>query len=514
MKTKKAVLLCAAAMLMLLTGCTKNIKLGGQKFSEESTELAAVITAEDAEKLSLFPALKAVDLSGSGCYEEISGWSQAHPDVNVRYTVTFPDGTVAKSNVEMLTLSSLESADIPEVSRLLKYMTGLKYLSLDGSRLTGADVKALSDVYPDIEIFYSFDFLGQKVEYNCTSVSLVGLESQDLNAAAELISQLPALRTVELGNDSTTHLEWEEIKVLENACPKAEFKYRFNLYGKEFSLGALRLNLNHIPITDEGALVRRVAACMPRLSILDMDSCGVSNEGMVAIRDAFPNATVIWRVWFGGSYSVRTDVERILASNPSNGGNLTVKNTVDLKYCTKVKYMDIGHNEVLGEIPFVQYMPDLEVLIAAMDGLYDLSPLSACTKLEYLEIQTNPLITDISALAPLVSLKHLNMARNGGVTDLSPLFGMTKLERLWLGASSSYPPEQIEQIQANNPECNINTYVYNDPTEGGWRYTGSDPKVLWTTKLILHERYELLLAQFDNYDRSAYSFSWNDPMCY
>ena len=511
---KKAVLVFSAAMLVLLAGCTKNIKLSGQKFSEETTELAAVISAEEMEKLDLFPALQAVNLSGSTCYEEISHWAQAHPEKTVRYTLTFPDGTVAENDVEMLTLSSLTSADVPEVSRLLQYMTGIKYLSLEGSALSLQDVKALSDAYPGLDISYSFVFLGQTVDYHASSLSLAGLASEDVKAAEEIISQLPELAKVDLGNENTTALTWEEIAFLENACPKADFQYDFTLYGKSFSLNDKKMDLNHIPITDEGALVARVISCMPKLRYLDMDTCGVSGEAMAALRDAFPQIRVVWRIWFGEAYSVRTDVERILASNPTSGGNLTPKNTADLKYCTRVKYMDIGHNEILGDISFVQYMPELEVLIAAMDGLTDISPLSACTKLEYLEIQTNQQLTDISALAPLVNLKHLNMARNGGVTDLSPLFGMTKLERLWLGASSHYSPEQIGQIQANNPNCNINIYVYADPTEGGWRYTGSDPKVLWTTVYILHERYEELLEQFDHYDRSAYSFYWNDPKCY
>ena len=514
MKAKKTVLISAAAALVLLSGCTKSIKLGNQRFSEESTELRAVITAEDTAKLDRFPALKAVNLSGSTCYEEISRWAETHPDTDVRFSLAFPDGTVAENDVESLTLSDISSADLPEVSRLLQYMTGIKYLSLEGSLLAPGDVKALSEAFPALDIACSFDFLGQTVDYHCDSLSLKGLTSKDAQAAADLISLLPELEKIDLGDEKTTSLTWEELAMLVNARPKAEFQYDFTLYGKEVSLYSRRLDLSHTPVADEGALVRRVIPCMPRLKYLDMDSCGVSSEAMAAIRDDFPNLWVVWRIWFGEGYSVRTDVERILASNPTSGGNLTPKNTKDLKYCTKVRYMDIGHNEILGDISFVQYMPELEVLIAAMDGLSDISPISACTKLEYLEIQTNPLLTDISALASLTELKHLNMARNGGVKDLSPLFGMKKLERLWLGASSSYSQEQIAKIQENNPDCNINTYVYLDPTEGGWRYTGTDPKKFWTTEYILHERYEKLLDQFDHYDRKAYSFSWNDPKCY
>ena len=511
-KARINILLLAAALLVLLTGCAKNIKIGDGKFSEDSTEIAAVISDGETEKLDLFPSLTSADLSGSSCYEEIFAWEQAHSDVDVHFSITFPDGTTTDNKAQTLALTNLKSGDVEEVSRLLGYMSDLKQLSLEGSALSCGDVRALDDAFPEVELSYSFELLGQTVDYQCESLSLVGLSSQDVQAAASSLSQLPRLETVDLGSESTSSLTWDDIALLESSCPNVTFDYDFTLYGLSFSLSSKEMDLNHIPIADEGALVGQVVACMQALEYLDMDSCGVSSEAMAAIRDANPDVNVVWRIWFGDAYSVRTDVERILASKPTEGGNLTVKNTVDLKYCTKVKYMDIGHNEILGEISFVQYMPDLEVLIAAMDGITDISPLSACTKLEYLELQTNS-ITDISALASLVNLEHLNIARNGGITDLTPLYGMTKLERLWLGASSSYPQDQIAEIQSLVPDCVINTYVYTDPTEGGWRYTGSNPNPE-IYELYKHERYEELLEQFDNYDLSAYSFYWNDPKCY
>ena len=56
------------------------------------------------------------------------------------------------------------------------------------------------------------------------------------------------------------------------------------------------------------------------MCIRDRDYCGVSNEAMAQIRDENPNVEVVWRIWFGENYSVRTDVERILASKPTVGG--------------------------------------------------------------------------------------------------------------------------------------------------------------------------------------------------
>ena len=192
---------------------------------------------------------------------------------------------------------------------------------------------------------------------------------------------------------------------------QAQVKYSFTLYGKEYSTEDTTINLSHIPVDDGGAAVKQAMAYMPNLSNLDMDSCGVSDEDMAAIRDAYPDVKVVWRIWFGDAYSVRTDVEKILASKPSHGGMLTRDNTQSLTYCTDVKYLDVGHNDALDDISFVAYMPKLEVAILAMDNWSDATPLASCHNLEYLERQTT-LCTDLSPLSGLTNLRHLNVAYN------------------------------------------------------------------------------------------------------
>lgn len=126
-----------------------------------------------------------------------------------------------------------------------------------------------------------------------------------------------------------------------------------------------------------------------------MDNTGVSNEALAKIREEFLNIDVVWRVWFGTNYSVRTDVERILASKPTVGG--MIYDASVLQYCTKVKYLDLGHNDELPSIDFVRNMPELEVLIIAMTAVRDISPLESCPKLEYLELNS----TNIADISPL-----------------------------------------------------------------------------------------------------------------
>jgi hypothetical protein len=240
---------------------------------------------------------------------------------------------------------------------------------------------------------------------------------------------------------------------------------------------------------------------MVNLKTLDMDGCGVSNEAMAALRDSLPAVEVIWRVNFGRHYSVRTNVEMILASAPQKAGNLIHNNVYDLRYCTRVKYLDLGHNEHLDTIEFCRYMPDLEVAILAMNVVEDFSPLAECPKLEYLEL-FHTRLHDLRPLAGLKNLKYLNIAYDFAIRDISPLYELTQLERLWFGRHVPVSPEQIEEMQRCAPNCVINTSA-NDPTEEGWRdHTAPDGTP---------GRYSILREQFGYYTDNAFSFSWNDP---
>jgi len=424
---------------------TAQILLSAGSFPADSQELSAVITAEDLPLLESFAELKKADFRGSDCQQELVDWALQHPQVRVRCDVTLSDGTKLDADAKDLTLP---------------------------------------DTVPGEDL-----------------LSLV---------------LLPDLKTVELGeceDAAESPMDWEALALAETACPETEFHYAFRLYRKTFDLQSTEMDLNHITMDDEGELVKKVAACLPGLTLLDMDFCEVSDEAMEGIRNSLPNTEVIWRIWFGkgraGGYTARTNAIRILASNPDWGGELTPENTACLKYCTKVKYLDLGHNNLLTDISFVRCMPDLEVVILAMSGVKDLSPLQDCPKLEYLEIQTSA-ISDLRPLAEMKNLRHLNIAYNITVTDITPLYGLTELERLWIGCLDPVPREQIEEMQRRAPQCEINLEVMN-PTEEDWRYISFDE---WG-QATLHPRYALLREQFDYGSAPlCYNYIDSDPLYY
>jgi len=408
-----------------------------------------------------------------------------------------PDTAFAEDSTQLVIKLS------PGETELLARLPELEYCDFSGSECLD-EIYAWAEANPQVELLYTVTLPdGSVLDSNARSAVLSGMSGRDVRLAAEVLRYLPKLERIELGEERSG-LDWEDIGLLQRACPDAKIKYSFTLYGRQTDLQNTIINLSHIPVEDAGESLRQVIPYMTELSYVDMDSCGVSNEDMAKLRDEFPHVKIVWRIWFGEklSYSVRTDAERILASKPSVAGFVDEHNGAALKYCTEVRYLDLGHNAPLSDISFVSYMPKLEVAILAMNSWSDASPLASCPELEYLEMQTTE-CTDLSPLSGLRNLRHLNIACISGITDISPLYSLTELERLWLGSNNMVPWEQVEQMQKAAPNCEINTSVFDDPTGEKWRYNGQGT---W------NYRYYVLRKQFGEYKDSAFSFTWNDPL--
>ena len=268
---------------------------------------------------------------------------------------------------------------------------------------------------------------------------------------------------------------------------------------------AEKLDYRGLPIRDNGDALFSVLSCMNHCSYVDLDSTGISESSLEKLRALFPQTKIVWRVWFGENYSVRTDVERILASKPTVGG--MIKDASMLRYCTDVKYLDLGHNDDLADLSFVASMPQLEVLIIAMTGITDISPLRNCPRLEYLELNSTN-IADLSPLEKLTELHHLNIAACPRIKDIAPLYGLTELERLWIGRDTPVPEEQARHMKELVPTCKVNTTA-DDPHGDAWRFTDYDPE---EPKYYWVPRYELLRKQL-GYNYQEYSFYWLDPLC-
>ena len=366
-----------------------------------------------------------------------------------------------------------------------------------------------------------FDFKGKHYDINVTALDMTGVTREELGDVLKALPYAENLTAITLGDEKETPVEWDVITDLAKAAPNAVFDYSFGLYGQyEYNLKDEKLDLRKIPVKDNAEMVETVIPCMRNCTFLDMDSCGVDSDRMVELRDEFPDVKVVWRIEFGAgmTYSLRTDATTCLASLSGGDWGEGPRDPEDvwgLQYCTDMKYLDLGHNNNLRTVFFLEYMPNLEVLILATCHLTDISPIVHCKNLRYLELYWNPL-SDITPLAELDNMMDLMISVLPNLEDMScivPADVMPNINRLWVGTLTDVPHSQIEEFQANHPNCVVNDV--DDAVMNDWRYmeinhpesTGI-PNVLWP-------QYQEIRDIFGyDYNPACYSFAKYDPYWY
>lgn len=200
---------------------------------------------------------------------------------------------------------------------------------------------------------------------------------------------------------------------------------------------------------------------MNGLTYLNLEKCGVDSEVMAQLRDDYPETKIVWRVYFGDYFSCLTDEEMIRAIFKLHDDDVS-----ELKYCTDVKYMDIGHNDELHDISFIAYMPKLEICILSGSPTTDLSPFANCPELEFLECVYCCYIPNVDALENCTKLKYLNLSYSQ-VEDLSPLYDLP-LERFMYYDSGLSEADQ-QAMRDAHPDCWV-TFSGLNPYVLGWRY--------------------------------------------
>ena len=496
--------------------------------------------AEAAELLRQMPELKEIDLGTDGAWaedaleatrdltrEDLQTLRNAAPQAELLYRFRFCGRDFSTADEEMDLSNCQMTDDGADVRELLPLMKNCRYLDMDSCGVSDETMMEIRDEFPEMKVVWR---AGRGTAFSCRTdaqeLNLSELSHRDVADAAAMLKLLAELESVELGSDgawtgnppeltqetaseerpaeATRDLTWEDLHTLQEAAPQAQILYRFRFYGRDFTTTDEEMDLNHSPMTDNGEAVREILPLMKNCRYLDMDSCGVPSEAMAEIRDAYPDMDVVWRIWFAlGQFTVRTDIECLWCANfyPYMSHDYVT----ELKYCTKLKLLDMGHNLELHDWSFLEYMPDLEVLIITASGWENLEMISNCTKLEYLEaIPMTRTYVDLSPLEKLANLEHLNICGIGESDGWEVLLNMKKLKRLWIGrwTAAGFPEGAIDKIFEALPNAEINVTEWSGAT-GSWRENpdGSVP-----------ERYALLKEQFD-YDHwpKHAPYAYNDP---
>ena len=316
--------------------------------------------------------------------------------------------------------------------------------------------------------------LGVSYPWDTKSLTLK-LKSADVSSVLSSLSSFPHLTHLTIPEDSTDPSSFTaaDFITLSKALPLTEIDCTFDLYGQRLNtVSTTRLEYLQIPIGDLGLdIFWKLLPYLHHLSYLSFDRCDTTDEACANLRDAFPDTEVVWRIFFS-PFSCMTDVETIWASV-----DLRDETCSSLKYCTKVKNLDIGHS-AMTDLSFLDYMPDLEVLIIACSDFEDISHVASCKNLKYLEVCECFRLKDLSPIAELKNLEHLNVG-DLMVSDISCLHSLTEcknLKRFYAPNMRNYEldmekEEKIFRTLLPGVEMDFSkTYMGLGSLNGHWRY--------------------------------------------
>ena len=455
------ILLCLAMVLLCLAGCAKEEdpdptipRWSFQRKKAESLTIAAV--QSDFELLEECVSLKYLDLTGSTCYDQILSYMKNHPNVEVIYTA--PLGRLTLSNSETAAALEPGSYEFATLQSQLKYLPRLASLELPKTSLSPQEIDSLKEAYPNLNLSYTVPLLGQELTPDENALDLTSFTGENTAEIASALRYFSALTDVTLPGSLTP----ADVKELMDQFPGVTFHYTFELFGKTLSTTDERVEYQNENIGNKGeAQIRAALDIMPACTYFKLEDCGMDYEVLASIRDDYPDTKVVWRVRFGGQYSLMTDETTLRTVYGVENSHNDI-----LKYCTGLKYIDMGHNTTLTDISFASYMPDLEILILSGSSIKNVDPLAACTNLVFLEMANCYALEDISALENCKSLRFLNIGFSK-VTDLTPVQDLPLERFICLGPKMD--KETQTAFEESHPDCWVR-FSGQNPLSLGWKY--------------------------------------------
>ena len=350
--------------------------------------------------------------------------------------------------------------------------------------------------HPEVEVTYTIDVLGTFFPLDTTELNLSAMEDSQIPALLEALEWLPEVTAIDLmADDGTAKLSLAGMKQLLEVHPEITYNYQFTFFDQTLDLYQERVEYIQVEMGDQSAdALREVLSVLPNCAYFKVDRCGFTSEVLDTINKEFPDTKVVWRVFYGRNgtrFNALTDETVIRSSH-----YLTDDTVSEMKYLTDVVYMDIGHNETLHDISFIQNMPNLKLLIVSGAPLTDISPLTGLEHLEFLELCFCSNLVDLSPINTLTGLKYLNISGTYA-NDISCLMDMELVRFNCI--LNRVPTEQRNAYAAAHPDC-LTVTTGKQPYGYGWRYVDDGYNFndyYATMRLIFHYDEEALLNGYE-----------------
>lgn len=452
----------------------------GDQVLTMADEALTVREAPDFELLEkglpAFPRLQVLDMTEATIDPaDVMVLSGIFPALTIRYTVPAGD---AHFPVEATSIA-LANANLPNVDELLfalPYLPQLQTVDLHGTDLGLEDVLSIQEARPELAILQTVDLLGQTVETDAAELDLrdVPCSAQEL---IPLLRAFSALKKVYLPEKEDTEAA---VAQLQEEHPETVFIHQVTVFGQTMDNAVEELDVSKTAFKAPEEVLSQIAQ-LPYLKKLILCDCGLSNEQIEVLMAARPDVKFVWTIHVA-HHAIRTDAVAFSTKNPSKytqsyysehennrikrAKRLKAGDLKELRYCTDLIALDLGHNYLTNEdLEVLQYLPHLQLLILADNKITDISALSSLQELQYVELFMNN-IPDVSPLVGLPQLTDINICKIQ-LKDTTPLLSLKQAKRLWFslnGLSTS----QCKAVAEALPDCVCN-YTAKTSTGDGWR---------------------------------------------
>lgn len=283
------------------------------------------------------------------------------------------------------------------------------------------------------------------------------------NESAEEIlalANIPSL--VEI--DAAASSQYDALLELYRLRPDCKITWNVEFEGNTYPNTAESIKVNNLDGL-ENAL--RYLPCLNYVDLIDTNATVEDLDRYSAIN---PDAFYYWGFEFNG-FAIRTDIQCYSTLHGAYEHRYTDEEMYPiLKYCKKLRALDIGHNDVT-DVTLISELKDLEILIVADNPIVDASPLGKLKDLIYLEIFMCDQIQDFSFLNQLTKLKDINLCRVNNLNNLDFLSNMPDYE-FGMYKFTGITEEIVNQWKTKFPNAK---FVLNDgdpeSCNSGWRDT-------------------------------------------
>ena len=462
---KKLIIILSAVLLglALLTGAVlwgmsayheaNYITIGQKEYYLGETQLDLSNQGyPDVESILKMENLHRLDLRGTKVStQDYQTLHSALPQCNILWDIPF-QGNYYDPNTSHFTVTEIAEEDIAQ----LGYFANLQVV--DASNCTNyPQILALQEKYPNCQVKYFVEVDGQRRSRNTTTLTI---EDPDVDELEFALSYLPNMKTLTLCGKLPAA---EKLLALREKFPHVDIHWEYILLDRVLTDDVTKLDLSGI-VMDSPQAVEAALPYLPELTWVDMSFCGIPSEEMDALNKRYEQIRFVWTLSIGRGY-VRTDTTYFM---PHKLGfkqrKFTDRDTAELKYCTDIICLDIGHMDV-SDCSFLYYMPKMQYLLMADTKISDFTPIGSLKELKYLELFLSD-GTDLSPLAGCKKLEDINLSYLYN-ESLLPLKQIPTLKNLWL-IGAHYNPNDLAELKEARPDIHICTTGVSS-TGSGWR---------------------------------------------